>query len=154
MSKDMFNKQEKKGVEEQLTTISNTIGKGTSLVGDIETFGNIRIDGKVKGNITSKSKLVLGDSSFIDGNILAQNAEIEGEVSGCVEVTELLVLKPTARIKGNIITNKMVVEAGAVFNGSCNMGTETKEIRITDLEDAAKAENNGKIQERPKAKSA
>lgn len=150
----MFNKQEKKGVEEQLTTISNTIGKGTSLVGDIETFGNIRIDGKVKGNITSKSKLVLGDSSFIDGNILAQNAEIEGEVSGCVEVTELLVLKPTARIKGDIITNKMVVEAGAEFNGSCRMGTNTKEIRITDLDDAAKTEINGKAQERPKAKSA
>lgn len=154
MSKNMFNKQEKKGVEEQLTTISNTIGKGTSLVGDIETFGNIRIDGKVKGNITSKSKLVLGDSSFIDGNILAQNAEIEGEVSGCVEVTELLVLKPTARIKGDIITNKMVVEAGAEFNGSCHMGTNTKEIRITDLDDAAKTEVNGKAQERPKAKSA
>lgn len=154
MSKDMFNKQEKKGVEEQLTTISNTIGKGTSLVGDIETFGNIRIDGKVKGNITSKSKLVLGDSSFIDGNILAQNAEIEGEVSGCVEVTELLVLKPSARIKGDIITNKMVVEAGAAFNGSCHMGTVTKEIKISDLEDAAKAEINGKAQERPKAKSA
>lgn len=150
----MFNKQEKKGVEEQLTTISNTIGKGTSLVGDIETFGNIRIEGKVKGNITSKSKLVLGDSSFIDGNILAQNAEIEGEVSGCVEVTELLVLKPSARIKGDIITNKMVVEAGAVFNGSCHMGTTTKEIKITDLDDAAKTENNGKAQERPKAKSA
>ncbi|WP_017730366.1 bactofilin family protein [Nafulsella turpanensis] len=152
----MFNKHEKKAVEEQLTTSSNTIGKGTSLVGDIETFGNIRIDGKVKGNITSKSKLVLGDSSFIDGNVLAQNAEIEGEVTGRVEVTELLILKPSARIKGDIITNKMVVEAGAVFNGSCQMGADAKEIKITDFDHAPGREEARKVRksEEPEAKSA
>lgn len=152
----MFNKQEKKAVEEQLTTSSNTIGKGTSLVGDIETFGNIRIDGKVKGNITSKSKLVLGDSSFVDGNVLAQNAEIEGEVTGRVEVTELLILKPSARIKGDIITNKMVVEAGAVFNGACQMGVDAKEIKITDFDNVSGREQTSKVRksEEPEAKSA
>jgi cytoskeletal protein CcmA (bactofilin family) len=135
----MFNnKQERKAVEEQLTTSSNTIGKGTAITGDIETYGNIRIDGRVKGNITTKSKLVLGDSSFVDGNVLAQNAEIEGEVTGRVEVTELLVLKPSAKISGDIITNKMIVEAGAVFNGSCEMGVSAKEIIIMAFDDNAK----------------
>ena len=147
----MFNKQEKKAVEEQLTTSSNTIGKGTSLVGDIEAFGNIRIDGKVKGNITTKSKLVLGDSSFIDGNVLAQNAEIEGEVSGRVEVTDLLILKPTARISGDILTNKMIVESGAVFNGACQMGAAAKEIKLSDFDGAGKPENTKRIEKRPEA---
>lgn len=147
----MFNKQEKKAVEEQLTTSSNTIGKGTSMVGDIEAFGNIRIDGRVKGNITTKSKLVLGDSSFIDGNVLAQNAEIEGEVTGRVEVTELLILKPNARISGDIVTNKMVVESGAVFNGSCQMGATAKEIKLSDFNDSAKTERSGKFQKQPEA---
>ena len=151
----MFNKQEKKAVEEQLTTSSNTIGKGTNLVGDIEAFGNIRIDGRVKGNITSKSKLVLGESSFVDGNVLAQNAEIEGEVTGKVEVTELLILKPTARISGDIITNKMVVEAGAAFNGSCKMGDSAKEIKITDFDESKRPEITGKVREKEgNAKSA
>lgn len=142
----MFNKQEKKAVEEQLTTSSNNIGKGTNLVGDIETFGNIRIDGRVKGNITSKSKLVLGDSSFIDGNVLAQNAEIEGEVTGRVEVTELLILKPTAKISGDIITTKMIVETGAVFNGSCKMGMNAKEIKLSDFENGTRTEGTTKSQ--------
>lgn len=126
-------KQEKKAVEEQLTTNSNTIGKGTGLVGDIETFGNIRIDGKVKGNITTKSKLVLGNSSFVDGNVLAKNAEIEGEVSGCVEVTELLVLKATANVRGDILTKKLVVEPGAIINATCQVGEEAVKKIIIDL---------------------
>ncbi len=147
----MFNKQEKKAVEEQLTTSSNTIGKGTSLIGDVEAFGNIRIDGRVKGNITTKSKLVLGDSSFIDGNVLAQNAEIEGEVTGRVEVTEVLVLKPTARISGDIIVNKMIVEAGAVFNGACKMGATAKEIKISDFYEGGKPESTGKNQKQQEA---
>lgn len=149
----MFSKQEKKAVEEQLTTSSNTIGKGTSMVGDVETFGNIRIDGRVKGNITSKSKLVLGDSSFVDGNVLAQNAEIEGEVTGRVEVTELLVLKPTARISGDIITNKMIVEAGATFNGSCKMGASAKEIKISDFDHATRTEEIKSAEAEAKAKT-
>lgn len=147
----MFNKQEKKAVEEQLTTSSNTIGKGTSLVGDVEAFGNIRIDGRVKGNITTKSKLVLGESSFVDGNVLAQNAEIEGEVTGRVEVTELLVLKPSARISGDIVTNKMVVEAGAAFNGSCKMGATAKEIKLSDFDETGKPGITGKNQKQQEA---
>lgn len=127
----MFNnKQEKIAQAQEITNSSNTIGKGTTITGDVETFGNIRVDGKVIGNVTTKSKLVLGNTSHIEGNILAQNAEIEGEVKGIVEVSELLVLKPSAVVHGNIITNKLLVESGATFNGDCKMGTSTKNIKI------------------------
>jgi cytoskeletal protein CcmA (bactofilin family) len=56
--------------------------KGTTVEGNIETFGNVRIEGKIIGNIKSKSKIALGDSSFVEGNITSQNAEIAGEVKG------------------------------------------------------------------------
>ena len=127
----MFNnKQEKNQMAQDITSSSNTVGKGTTINGDLETFGNIRIDGKVVGNIKTKSKLVLGTTSHIEGNVLAQNAEIEGEVKGIVEITELLVLKPSAVVHGDIITNKLIVESGATFNGACKMGVATKSIKI------------------------
>lgn len=126
----MFTTKEQKRVAEEISNSSNNIGKGTFLEGTIETFGNIRIEGKVKGDVKSKSKIALGESSQIEGNILAQNADIEGEVKGRVEVSELLVLKSTAVIHGDILTGKMVIENGAVFNGSCKMGTPSKEIKI------------------------
>src|SRR5690606_32547059 len=93
---------------------------------------NIRIEGKVKGDVKSKSKVALGHSSQVEGNILAQNADLEGEVKGKIEVTELLVLKSTAVIHGDIVTGKMVVESGAVFNGTCKMGAIIKDIKISE----------------------
>lgn len=125
----MFNKEDKKAVVE-LSSSSNTISKGTTVNGDIETFGNIRIEGKVIGNVVTKSKAVLGQSCEMDGNLLALNAEIEGHITGTVEVAELLILKPTAVINGDIVTNKLIVESGAKFNGGCKMGASVKKIEI------------------------
>lgn len=128
----MFTSKEEKRVAEEISNSSNTIGKGTFLEGNVETYGNIRIEGKVNGNVKSKSKVALGPSSFVQGNVMAQNADLEGEVKGRIEVTELLVLKATAIIHGDIVTGKLVVEPGAVFNGTCKMGAAAKEIKITD----------------------
>lgn len=128
----MFTSKEEKRVAEEISNSSNTIGKGTYLEGNVETYGNIRIEGKVTGNVKSKSKVALGNSSYVNGNIVSQNADIEGEVKGKVEVSELLVLKATAVVNGDIVTGKLVVEPGAIFNGTCRMGATIKEIKITE----------------------
>jgi len=135
----MFNKADNKVAAEEVSN-SNIIGKGTTLTGDIETFGNLRIEGKLKGNVKSKSKIACGHSSEIDGSILAQNAEVAGHVTGTVEVSETLVLKESAVVDGDIITNKLLVESGAVFNGSCKMGVKSKEIKIEHEEPILKAQ--------------
>ena len=128
----MFTSKEEKRVAEEISNSSNTIGKGTFLEGNVETYGNIRIEGKVTGNVKSKSKVALGPSSFVQGNVMAQNADLEGEVKGRIEVAELLVLKATAVIHGDIVTGKLVVEPGALFNGTCKMGATVKEIKIAE----------------------
>jgi len=128
----MLTTKEQKRVAEEISNSSNVIGKGTVLEGNIETFGNIRIEGKIIGHVKSKSKVALGSSSHIDGNVIAQNADIEGEVKGRIEISDLLVLKATATVHGDIITGKLVVEPGAVFNGSCKMGAAIKDLKITD----------------------
>jgi cytoskeletal protein CcmA (bactofilin family) len=132
----MLTSKEQKRAADEISNSSNVIGKGTILEGNVETFGNIRIEGKVTGNVKSKSKIALGNSSQIDGNITAQNADIEGEVKGRIEISEMLVLKATAVIHGDIITGKLVVEPGAVFNGSCKMGAAVKDIKIADANGA------------------
>ena len=124
----MLNKNQKE--VEELSNSSNIIGKGTIVNGSIETFGNIRVEGRVVGDIKTKSKAAFGNSSQVDGSVLAQNAEVAGHIAGTIEVTELLVLKATASIDGDIITNKLLVESGASFNGKCKMGVKSKEIKI------------------------
>ncbi|HLF34639.1 MAG TPA: polymer-forming cytoskeletal protein [Cyclobacteriaceae bacterium] len=118
----MFNNKNQKFTEEELSNSSNIIGKGTTVEGGIDTFGNIRVEGRIIGNVKSKSKVALGHSSYVEGDIVAQNAEIAGEVSGKIEVAELLIIKPSGVIKGDITTGKLIIESGAAFNGSCRMG--------------------------------
>jgi cytoskeletal protein CcmA (bactofilin family) len=126
----MFNNKDTKKEQVELSNASTQIMKGTTVEGNIETFGNVRIEGKIVGNIRSKSKIALGDSSLVEGNIISQNGEIAGEVKGTVEISDVLILRPTAVVHGDIITGKLVVESGAVFNGSCKMGTASREIMI------------------------
>lgn len=125
----MFKKEEKNLAEIQSTN-SNIISRGTILEGNIKTPGNLRIEGRVIGNLVTKSKASLAQSSYVDGNILARNAEVAGEVKGKVEVSEMLILKPTCVIHGDIVTNKLIVESGATFNGGCKMGAQLEEIKL------------------------
>lgn len=128
----MFTTKEEKKAADEITNSSNVIGKGTVLEGNIETSGNIRIEGKIIGNLKSKAKVALGNSSLVDGNVSAQNADIEGTVKGKVEISDMLVLKATATVHGDISTGKLVVEPGAVFNGTCKMGAAVKDIKSAE----------------------
>ncbi len=102
----------------------NIIGAGTQIDGDCRSESDIRIDGKVKGTITSKAKIVVGATGVIDGDLICENADISGKVFGKVEVSDLLFLKASGYLEGDIITGKLVVEAGARFTGSCKMGVK------------------------------
>jgi cytoskeletal protein CcmA (bactofilin family) len=143
----MFNstKVDNKKITEELTNSSNNIGKGTILEGNLESYGNIRIEGKLIGNLKSKSKIVLGESAVLEGNILAQNADIAGEVKGLIEVAEVLTLKPSAVINGEILTSKLIVEAGATFNGTCKMGVTVGEIKIGKEPEKSKDPDSSKV---------
>ena len=123
---------------------SNTIvGQGTSLEGNVESADNLRVEGKLKGIIRTKSKIVLGASAVVEGDIFAKNAEIQGTVKGKIEVSELLVLGDGCQVHGDIITNKLEVRDGASFNGDCSMGVKTKEIKLGSetLEPSLRAAN-------------
>lgn len=106
----------------------NIIGKGTKIVGDITSAGDVRIDGLLTGNIVITGKLVLGPNGMVEGNITSVNAELEGEVKGTVNISETLSLKATAKINGDIVTSKLMIEPGALFTGSCNMGAKVKNM--------------------------
>ena len=112
---------------DNLNGSNNIIGDGSVLKGNLKTSGNIRLEGKVIGDILSKSKVACGETSIVDGNVVAENAEIAGKVTGKVSVSELLILKSTASIHGDISTDNLIIESGANFNGACSMGKEEPE---------------------------
>ena len=107
----------------------NMIGAGTTIEGEVKSAGDIRVDGVINGSVTSKAKLVIGGTGSVEGDVNCQNADISGTIKGKVICAEMLFLKSTARINGDITTGKLVVESGASFTGSCNMGPLIKEMK-------------------------
>lgn len=84
------------------------------------------MDGKLEGDITLNGKLVIGESGMVTGNVVCQNANIIGTVNGNVTVKELLSLYATAKVKGDILINKLSIEPGAAFSGTCRMLDEVR----------------------------
>ena len=109
-----------KGTEMESPSI-NIIGYGTDIVGNINTTGDIRIDGKITGDFSSNQKLVIGQSGVIEGNITCRDCDISGKVIGNIVVNEVVALKSTADILGDISTQSLVIEMDAQFSGVCKM---------------------------------
>jgi len=129
----MFGKNSDKTENAGSKTI-NLFADGTVIKGDIKTNNDIRIDGVVEGLVYSDAKVVVGASGKVVGDIMCQSADISGRVSGVIAVKELLFLKSTALVDGDISTNKLVVEAGAKFNGNCSMGAKSTANATTATE--------------------
>ena len=110
-------------------TVINMIGVGTTITGDVNSNGDLRIDGTLKGSVATEGKVVLGKNGVIEGDVVCNNADIAGEIKAKITVSQLLTLKSTAKLKGDIITNKLSIEPGAVFSGSCSMGAVIKDIK-------------------------
>ncbi len=102
----------------------NKIGRGTLLEGTVTCEGEIRVEGEIDGLLVSKSKVVVGATGLIKGDIKCNIADISGHVKGKIQVSELLFLRSTAQIDGEIFTGKLVVEEGAAINGNCHMGSK------------------------------
>ena len=99
----------------------NKIEASTRITGEIKSNANFRIDGYLKGSITTSGKVVIGKEGVIEGNIKCLNADIEGKFNGKIEASEILNLKSTAVIEGEVQISKLIVEAGANFNAKCSM---------------------------------
>lgn len=123
----MFNATKKPAVTDPISISINIISKGTEISGNIKSHGDMRIEGLVDGSLDCKSRVVIGDSGEVKGNIVANDAVISGKVIGNVMVSESLFLKSTAKIFGDLTLGKLIVESGAEFNGSCKMKSELEQ---------------------------
>ena len=113
----------------------NMVGTGTVINGDIVSKSDIRIDGILKGSVRTKGKLVVGSSGVVDGDVECENADVSGEINAKITVSQLLSLKSTSKLNGDIVTNKLSIEPGASFSGSCSMGAVIKDIKHVEKQE-------------------
>lgn len=102
--------------------LSGFVGHGTTLTGETEFHAMLRVDGHLIGTVTSETgTLIIGTNGQVDANVSVAAAMINGTVNGDVLATEKLQLGRTARVLGNIQSPRLIVEEGAILEGSCSM---------------------------------
>ena len=98
------------------------VGPSVKIQGDLNSEGNIKIEGQVTGKVKTSQSVFVIPGAKIAADILAGNAIIGGEVQGNIKITGHLILQSTAVILGDISCQILRVEDGAQFSGKCVMG--------------------------------
>jgi cytoskeletal protein CcmA (bactofilin family) len=114
----------------------NMIGEGTVIEGTLRSESDVRVSGRVVGNLDVKGKVIIAKEGSINGELVAISADIAGDVQGQILIKELCVLKGPARVDADIKSARIVVEEGAVFNGQCEMGQMTS-VKSKDIKPAS-----------------
>jgi cytoskeletal protein CcmA (bactofilin family) len=129
--------------------LSGFVGSGTVVTGEANFKALMRVDGHLSGRISSSTgTLIVGANGKVDANIEVAIATIHGVVNGDVIATQRLELGRAAKLNGNIQTASLVIEPGAIFEGTCKM---TKMINAV----TGKTKSNGRdIQPRDAVASA
>jgi cytoskeletal protein CcmA (bactofilin family) len=135
----MFIKEKNASSDRTTSTSATLISAGTKLNGNVSSDNDLRIDGTILGNVTSSSKIIIGPTGFVEGNIESQQADVLGRVQGHITVTDLLQLRGSCHVQGNISSSKLQVEPTATFNGKCQMGAVGNVVQMSSNELQAEA---------------
>ncbi|MDZ7331874.1 MAG: polymer-forming cytoskeletal protein [candidate division KSB1 bacterium] len=120
-----MSKKEEDGISRS-GDLNTIVGKGSSLEGTLKVENSVRVDGRIKGNLTTTELLVIGKDGEIEGDIIAKNAIIGGRVRGKVSATGKVVLESKAVFLGELKTSRLVIDDGAIFDGRCSMQRDGK----------------------------
>jgi len=107
------------------------IAKDMSIVGDLETEGVVRIEGRIRGTVRAASQVLVGQGAQVEGDVHTREAVIGGEVMGAIHAIERVELQATASVTGNINTPRIAVMEGGKVSG---------EVRIQEPATAEQAQ--------------
>jgi cytoskeletal protein CcmA (bactofilin family) len=102
------------------------VAKDMTIVGNLETEGVVRIEGRVKGTVRAGAQVLIGQGAQLEGDLHTKEAVVGGDVIGSIHATERVELQPTASVTGNITTPRIAVLEGGKVSG---------EVRIEDQPD-------------------
>jgi cytoskeletal protein CcmA (bactofilin family) len=101
--------------------VNSIIGEGTTLSGEFELNGLLRIDGIFYGKVKTSGKVLVGKNGIAECDIFAGTIVIGGKVKGSLIATERITLLSTGELIGKIITPRLVIEEGVLFDGTCEI---------------------------------
>ena len=120
--------------ERKMASISTFIGTDSYVEGTIEFRGTIRLDGRVRGKISSDDgTLIIGEKAVIQADIRVNSIVVMGKVSGTIDAKERVEVYAPGRVHGDIDAGVISIEPGGVFHGNCSMKTKTAALKKTAI---------------------
>lgn len=98
-------------------TINSIIGPGTSVAGDVDAAGFVRVDGNLKGQLTTKGRVVVGEQARIAGDIGASAVTVGGVVKGNIMAKDRVHVLATAIVLGDVVTTRIQADQGCLIHG-------------------------------------
>lgn len=97
------------------------ISAGTTVTGDIECSGVLKVEGRVNGSVRRARQVMLAKEGAVHGDVTANEVVVGGLIDGAVTAAERLELQTSAVVNGDIATRSIVVMEGARINGAVKM---------------------------------
>jgi cytoskeletal protein CcmA (bactofilin family) len=104
------------------------VAKDMTIVGDLETDGVVRIEGRVRGTIRAGAQVLIGQGAQVEGDVHTREAVIGGEVVGSIHATDRVELQATASVTGNIATPRIAVLEGGRVSGDVRIQEAPAEL--------------------------
>jgi len=118
----------KKEGPQNVKNMETIIGESVVLEGEFNGHGNIVIEGKLMGNLSTDGHVLIGERAEITANIKAGSAFISGKVIGDITLSDSIDIAKTANIQGDIKANSIAVESGCQLNGKISVGSKISDI--------------------------
>jgi cytoskeletal protein CcmA (bactofilin family) len=97
------------------------LGEGAEISGEISFAKSLRVDGFIKGKISSDASLIIGSVGKVDAEVNIRRISINGEFHGIIHAFERVEIHKNGKVYGDIYSPCLIIEAGAIFEGRCNM---------------------------------
>ena len=125
---------------ENTKDIQAYLGEDTVFSGTLSFNGVVRIDGKMDCEVNTDDTLIVGENGVIEADINAGTVICRGKIKGTSQASKRIEIHANSEVVGNIATPALLVENGAIFDGSCDMtGNEGKIIKLVQSEEAESA---------------
>lgn len=109
------------------------IARDAVITGDISFSGNLDVEGRVVGSITSaegkESMLRVMEGGTVEGSIHVPTAMVNGAVRGDIHCADRLELAEKAEVDGDVYYNLIEMAVGCKVNG----GLRHASARVDDL---------------------
>jgi cytoskeletal protein CcmA (bactofilin family) len=112
--------------------LNGFLDRGSSFRGELEFEDTMRIDGRFNGKIMTKNELIVGESAQIEGEVHAGRIAISGTVIGKIIAAQRVEIHRNGKVYSDIDTPALIIEEGAIFQGTCVMG-EKKAATVTNI---------------------